>query len=210
MDKAYDARQIFANNLKRMLKLRGHDQVDLAAYMNVSSSTASDWCTGKKYPRVDNVQKLADWLGVVKSDLTEEKIDSSMILPTGMVPILGQIPAGVPILAEENLEGYLPTMLKNPDEYFYLRVKGESMINAGIKTGDLVLIHKQNSADNGDIVACRVNGDEATLKRFNQNKNMVMLTPENPAYSPILIECNQFNEGYAEIIGIAKQVIKNL
>ncbi|WOC31657.1 MULTISPECIES: helix-turn-helix domain-containing protein [Caproicibacterium] len=73
MNNKKDSRFIFAENLRRILKQKGYDQVDLANYMGVSSSTASDWCNGKKYPRVDKVQRLADWLEVLKSDLTEEK-----------------------------------------------------------------------------------------------------------------------------------------
>ena len=137
MNEPINAREIFARNLKAILRQKGLDQVDLANYMGVSSSTASDWCTGKKYPRVDKMQKMADWLGVLKSDLTEEKQGTNIIPITGMVPIVGSIPAGVPVLAQENIEGYLPVVVKNPEEYFSLRVHGTSMINAGIPDGSL-------------------------------------------------------------------------
>lgn len=206
MNEPTGAREIFARNLKRFLKQKGYDQVGLAAHMSISSSTASDWCNGKKYPRVDKMQKLADWLGVLKSDLTEEKGSSDIIPITGMVPILGSIPAGVPVLAIENIEGYLPTAVKDPEEYFYLRVHGMSMINAGIPDGSLALIHQQPDAENGQIVACRVNGDEATLKRFKRIGDTVVLVPENPDFQPIIVKCSDFNDGHAQIIGIVKQV----
>jgi len=205
-----DARKIFAANLRRLLEKRGYDQVILAQHMNISSSTASDWCTGKKYPRIDRVQQLADWLGVLKSELTEERIANNVFPVTGMVPILGVIPAGVPILAEENVIGYLPVLVKNPEEYFALTVRGTSMINAGIPDGSLVLIHQQPVAENGQIVACRVNGDEATLKRFKQIGDTILLMPENPDYQPIIVKCSDFRSGYAEIIGVAKQVITEI
>ncbi|XOQ49657.1 MAG: hypothetical protein ACFWUM_12275 [Eubacteriales bacterium] len=127
-----------------------------------------------------------------------------------MVPIVGTIPAGAPVLATENVEGYMPTLVKNPEEYFALRVHGKSMINAGIPDGSLVLIHQQPCAENGQIVACRINGDEATLKRFKQIGDTVVLMPENPDFQPIVVKCSDFENGYAEIIGIAKQVITDL
>jgi repressor LexA len=210
MNEPINAREIFARNLKAILRQKGLDQVDLANYMGVSSSTASDWCTGKKYPRVDKMQKMADWLGVLKSDLTEEKQGTNIIPITGMVPIVGSIPAGVPVLAQENIEGYLPVVVKNPEEYFSLRVHGTSMINAGIPDGSLVLIHQQPDAEDGQIVACRVNGDEATLKRFKRVGDTVFLMPDNPEFDPIIVKCSDFNSGYAEIIGVAKQVITEL
>lgn len=210
MEKAGEARKIFSDNLRRLLAKKGYDQVVLAQEMQVSSSTASDWCTGKKYPRVDKMQRLADWLGVFKSELTEEQKARNIISITGLVPILGIIPAGVPILAEENITGYLPTLVKNPEEYFALTVRGTSMINAGIPDGSLVLIHQQPVAENGQIVACRVNGDEATLKRFKQIGDTILLMPENPDYQPIIVKCSDFCSGYAEILGVAKQVITEI
>ena len=100
-----------------------------------------------------------------------------------MVPILGKIAAGQPILADEYLEGYLPVDpniygMTTPDDYFYLKVSGESM-NLKIHNGDYALIHKQDYAENGDIIVAIVNGDdEATLKRYKKlTDEMVMLEP---------------------------------
>lgn len=155
----------------------------------------------------DRIEKLAKVLNCTPADLMGWDYKDENIIPiTGGVPVVGRIVAGYPILAEENIEGYLPTMLKNPSEYLYLRVKGDSMKNAGIKSGALVLIHRQSCAENGDIVACRVNGDEATLKRFSQTKDIVILSPENSEYQPIVVPNRQFENGYAEIIGVVKQV----
>ncbi|MDR2181389.1 MAG: transcriptional repressor LexA [Treponema sp.] len=103
------------------------------------------------------------------------------------VPILGTVAAGKPILAEENWEGALPihsSMLKKNRQYFAVRVRGDSMKDAGIFDKDLVLIQKQNTARNGDIVVAVV--DEAvTLKRFFKEAARVKLAPENSAYNPI-------------------------
>ena len=122
------------------------------------------------------------------------------------VPVVGTIRAGLPILAEENIEGYEYDDVPEDKDYFFLRVKGDSMIGAHILDGSLVLIKPQPCADDGQIVACLVNGDEATLKRFYQQGDMVILKPENPAYNPIIVPCSDFDSGYARIVGIVIEV----
>lgn len=128
----------------------------------------------------------------------------------GMVPVVGVIRAGVPLLAEENISGYEFADVKDPENYFYLTVTGDSMINARIFAGSKVLVRKQNCAENGQIVVCRVNGEEATLKRFKQKGDTVLLLPENPAYEPLIISYRDFETGYAEIMGVAKKVLSDL
>ena len=103
------------------------------------------------------------------------------------VPLLGQVTAGMPVLAEENIEGYLvlpEEMIKN-DAVFLLRVKGPSMKDAGILDGDLVIVKQQPVAENGEIVAALL-GEDATVKRFYREKGYVRLKPENPDFAPIL------------------------
>lgn len=84
------------------------------------------------------------------------------------------------------------------------------MINAGINPDDLVLVRMQPTADSGQIVACRINGDECTLKRFKQQGDMVILMPENTAYEPIIVPCEDFGNGHASIIGVALEVKRKL
>ena len=106
------------------------------------------------------------------------------------VPILGRIAAGVPLLAEENREGALPLdpawVGGRGDDVFGLRVRGESMINAHIVEGDLVLVRRQDHAQPGDIVVALVDG-EATVKRFARDAHAVLLRPEHPTMGPIVI-----------------------
>jgi len=123
-------------------------------------------------------------------------------------PILGAIPAGYPVLADENIEGYASVDYPEPNNYFWLRVKGDSMINAGIDTGDLVLIRWQSCANDGQIVACRVNGDEATLKRYRKQEGSVVLVPENPKYPPQVVKATEFEEGNASVLGVVVEIRK--
>jgi len=104
------------------------------------------------------------------------------------VPIVGKIAAGIPLLAEQNIDEYfpLPTNFISSKDNFILRVKGESMINAAIKPGDLLVTKKQNTAENGDIVIALVE-DEATVKRFFKEDGKIRLQPENDLMEPIIL-----------------------
>jgi repressor LexA len=102
------------------------------------------------------------------------------------LPVVGAVAAGTPILAAENIETTipLPTEVVRDDSTFVLRVKGESMIDAGILDGDYVVVRQQSTADNGDIVVAMLE-DEATVKRFYRETDRVRLQPENPTMDPI-------------------------
>ena len=106
------------------------------------------------------------------------------------IPIIGRVAAGEPLLAEQNIEDYFPI----PVEYmpnkqtFMLQVQGESMINAGILDGDNVIVRKQETAQNGDIVIAMTAEDEATCKRFYKEKNHFRLQPENDLLEPIILD----------------------
>ena len=116
----------------------------------------------------------------------------------GQIPVVGVVTAGMPILAVENREG---TMAWDGDpSCFALRVRGDSMINAGILDGDKVVVRPQSTASNGQIVVARI-GDEATVKRLSLKNGQVWLLPENPAYDPI-------DGSEAEIVGLVKAVVR--
>ena len=201
-----------ASNIKRLRESHGMSQLEFGNIAGVTDKAVSTWETGKKEPRMGAIQKIADHFGLKKSDIIEDSDSTSFKIPSNatpatdvpMIPEVGEIAAGVPILADQNIIGYLPAEgIKNPEEYFYLRVNGDSMINAGIPDGSSVLIHKQSCAEDGQIVACMVNGDSATLKRFKQLGGTVLLIPENSKYKPIIVKSADFETGYARICGIA-------
>lgn len=117
------------------------------------------------------------------------------------VPIVGNVAAGSPILAEECIEDYLTFDTGGrTGEYFALRVRGESMLGAGILPGDLVVVRRQPTANNGEIVVALLE-DEATVKRFSLKNGRVWLLPENEAYSPI-------DGTYAQILGKVAAVVR--
>lgn len=116
----------------------------------------------------------------------------------GQIPVIGVVTAGLPILAIENQEGTMPW--NGDPDCFALRVRGDSMIGAGILSGDKVVVRPQATAHDGQIVVARI-GDEATVKRLSRRNGEVWLLPENPDYAPI-------DGKEAEIIGIVKAVVR--
>jgi len=125
------------------------------------------------------------------------------------LPLLGEIAAGGPLLAEQNVEEYVavPEPLARGGEEFLLRVKGDSMINAGILEGDLVVVRRQQDARNGDIVVALAGpdetADEATVKRFFRENDRIRLQPENDALEPIYTD-------YVEVLGKVTGVFRSL
>lgn len=111
-----------------------------------------------------------------------------LLEPSGL-PIVGQVAAGSPILAEQNIEDYLPieSRLFKPKADFLLRVKGMSMCDAGIMDGDLLAVHKSPVAERNQVVVARID-DEVTVKRFRQRGNIITLFPENPEFKPIRVD----------------------
>lgn len=101
------------------------------------------------------------------------------------IPVLGNVAAGAPILAQEHIEEYLPFDAGgHPEEYFALRVRGESMLKAGILPEDLVVVHQQPQVENAEICVALL-GEEATVKRFSNKNGRIFLLPENDEYTPI-------------------------
>lgn len=108
---------------------------------------------------------------------------------TSPVPVIGQVAAGTPILATEYIEGYVPVSdsIRRGRQLFALRVKGDSMIDAGIFEGDILIVNRTPTAENGQIVVAMID-DEATVKRFYRENGHIRLQPENSAYEPIIAE----------------------
>ena len=123
------------------------------------------------------------------------------------IPLVGHITAGQPILAVENIDEYIPlpvNLVKGSDN-FILRVKGESMINAGILNDDYIVVDRKNTASNSQIVVALINGESSTVKRFFKEGNLVRLQPENEFMEPLILD-----ERYVDIIGVVTGVFRTL
>jgi repressor LexA len=153
-----------------------------------------------------NLEKL----GVLKRDPTKPRALEVLVnkargaVAPGGLPLVGQVAAGSPVLAEENIEEYVtvPEIAGGDQGEFVLEVKGDSMINAGILEGDHVIVRKQETAQNGEIVVALV-GEEATVKRFFREEQHVRLQPENDALDPILTREVQL---LGRVVGVCRRV----
>lgn len=121
-----------------------------------------------------------------------------------LIPIIGRVAAGTPILAQENIEGTIlvdPSLCKHGNEMFGLRVKGDSMINAGILENDIVVVNSQKDARDGEIIIALID-DEATVKRFRRLKSSIELVPENEKYSPIRLNNDENFSIIGKVVGV--------
>jgi repressor LexA len=131
-------------------------------------------------------------------------LGKTVLTATRDVPILGKVPAGKPLLSEENIEG----ILSIPDDMgsgklFALQVKGDSMIGVGILDGDKVIVKQQGTAENGEIVCAMING-EATLKRFFKKDGVITLKAENDKYAPITVSEGEFRIA-GRVVGLLRK-----
>lgn len=177
----------------------------VAKETGISATTFTDWKNGRSTPKIDKLKKIADLFGVSLEYMmgaTEARTRSDGT----KIAIIGEIRAGSPIITDQTILGYETADVGDSEEYFYLKVCGDSMKNIGMVDGSLVLFHKQQYAEDGDIVACLVGGDSATVKRFRRSKKNVYLLPENEDYSPIRLTTDDFESGEARILGVAREV----
>ncbi len=191
MSNAVNPREIFCENLKTHMRRMGMDQAQIVTALSVTASTVSDWVNGKKYPRVDAMQRLAAFLGISLSQLTTQtesgiRHPAMTPIPANRVPLVGSIQCGAPTFAAEDLEGYVEVGAGIRAD-FALRARGDSMSGIGILDGFLVFIRKQSAVNDGEVAAVILD-DDATLKRVRYLPGgMTMLQAENPKYSPIVI-----------------------
>ena len=186
-----NSKNILAKNIRHYMELNNKTRNEMCEALGVKYTTFTDWVNAKTYPRIDRIEEIAAYFGIEKSALLEDpaQLPKDAIpyqkRPTQPVPLVGIVSCGVPLLAEDNIEGYIDTPTQDittGETYFWLRAKGDSMINVGIHEGDLLLIRQQNDVDSGDIAVVAINEDVATLKRVIKKENALILQPENPAY----------------------------
>ncbi len=182
-----------SGNLKRILHLKGVSQTDLSNKTELPTSTISDYVNGKTLIPPGNLQKIADSLNVLKTDINSsfKKAPSYK-----SIPLIDRIFAGEGLLAEQNVEGYIQYPFQDSRQPDYaLKVKNDSMVGAGIESGDIVFIRYAQWADyNGQIVAALINDDqEGTLKRikWSEGSPLIKLTPGNSKHKVIEVLPNQ-------------------
>ncbi|BDF71733.1 LexA repressor 1 [Oscillospiraceae bacterium] len=207
----------FGARLRALMEERGWSYEQLGAELGMNPQTLNRYVLGQREPKIGTATAMAmalevDPLWLQGYDVPRRRASGAPGTPGrgAVVPILGVIRAGAPILAVEDIEGYAAAGVPDPEQHFYLRVTGDSMVNAGIQSGDLVLIRRQDAAESGQIVACLLDGADATLKRLRIQRDIAVLQPENPAYEPRIIPLKDFETGAARIVGVAVKLVRNL
>ena len=178
----------FSDMLGYLRKRDGYSQKDLADKIGMSRSTIAMYEAGEREPDFETLEALADTFNVNMDTLLGKPSSFPPnvvpLRPMGKVPLVGQIACGTPILAEQNITDYvdLPGHIRAD---YALTCRGDSMIGAGIRDGDIVYIRQQEEVENGQIAAVSVDQDGATLKRFYLEQGVVQLVAENPAVPPL-------------------------
>lgn len=168
---------------------------DIAVSVGVAKSTIQRYEKGTikkiKLPVIESIANALEvnpnWLiGNVDNPLPQSSQNEYPYNPTRRIPILGRISAGLPLYAEQHIEGFTYTELNHGGEYFALRVSGDSMTAARINEGDILIVRRQNIVENGEIAVVLVDDEEATVKRFHKDGDIVTLTPNsyNPEHQP--------------------------
>jgi repressor LexA len=175
-----EQKRIFSNNLNYYLAKNNLQQKEVANSIGAKPTTFNMWCKGQAIPRSGMIQALADYFGIAKGDLVDEKDFSVSEIKGVKIPVLGYVVAGLPIEAVENIIDYeeIPLEMSRQGEFFGLKIKGHSM-EPRICEGDIVIVRKQSDVESGDIAIVLVNGDKATCKKITKTETGINLVPLN-------------------------------
>lgn len=207
---------LFGERLRNARRNKGFTLDELSKIYNdkysagLNKGTLSKYENGKQEPMISVVKNLSTILGVNVDYLlgASDVNNSHLVVGKGIkIPVLGKVPAGVPIEAVEDIIDYeeIPEELSKEGEFFGLQIKGDSM-EPRICSGDVVIVRKQDDAETGDLVIAMINGNEATCKRLMKYENGIRLMPNNPAYEPLYFSNKEIEEKPVKIIG---KVVEN-
>ncbi|VUZ28485.1 LexA repressor [Acetobacterium wieringae] len=209
-------KKVLAENLKYYMNLHDKSRNDLCSALDLSYTTVSDWVNGKKYPRIDKIEMMANFFGIQKSDLIESKGKNSNVTPINIptdtitIKVYGSVPAGQPIEAVEDVIGYeeIPVAwTRFGKEFIALVVKGDSMYPKYFE-GDTVIIEVAPDCNNGQDAVVYVNGYDATLKEVHKNDDgSITLKPFNREYPEKTYQCSK--DGVT-ILGVVKELRRKM
>ena len=181
-----------------LLRTENHlTQTEFAKIAGATDKAVSSWEKGTRSPKLQYTKPICEHFGIDLHAFIDESNDiykpglPSDATPVDLtsrhrIPILGRIAAGLPLYAEQNIEGYTLTDLNGGSEYFALRVNGDSMNAARIEDGDVIIVRRQDEVENGELAVVIVGDDDATVKRFYATNDTVTLMPQsrNPEHQP--------------------------
>ena len=177
---------IMAENLRYYIQLSKKTQKEICKDLNFKEMTFSDWVNAKTYPRIDKIEKMAQYFGIEKSDLIEKRKRTASTTTSILIPVLGRIVAGKPMDAITDIIDYeeITPRMAQKGKHFALVVKGNSM-EPTLQEGDVVIVRQQPTVENGEIAIVLVNGNEATVKEVKEAPAGITLIGHNVAvYTP--------------------------
>lgn len=199
--------------LKKLRADNHYTQSKLALLLGVSRSTISMWEIGSSEPDNEALTKIAELFNVSIDSLLGRKFDNNIepiSLPKNVIkiPVLGRIPAGVPLEAIEDVLEYVEIseeLTRGGKEFFALKIQGDSMYPEYL-SGDIVIFEVSPTCETGDDCAVMVNGDDATFKRIERKENGIMVKPLNPEYETTFFTNEEIETKPVRILGIAREL----
>jgi len=198
-------KKIMAKNIQYYMTLNNKTRNEMCSALGVKYTTFTDWVNGKSYPRIDKIELMANYFGISKSDLVEDKIAMSTTRAhrKGVtINVYGRVAAGLPIEAIEEIidTEEIPEEMARTGEFFGLRIQGNSM-EPDIHNGDTVIVRRQPDAESGEIVIALVNGNDGVCKRLKKYADSIALISLNPNYEPMYFNCKEVEEEPVQILG---------
>lgn len=193
----------FKNNLRALRKANNLTQDDLAHKLGYKSfTTVQKWEDGTAYPKMENLMLMADMFGISIDRLLDGDL-SKEVTKMVPIPIIGIVRTGPGIYAEQDFFGYEYCVDKDSKgaEYFYLKITGDSMINARILDGDIVYVRRQSNVENNDLAIVLLENNEVTLKRIVFENDGMTLKPANDTYKSMHFSYQEMQEKGIQIIG---------
>ncbi|MDD2715295.1 MAG: S24 family peptidase [Candidatus Wallbacteria bacterium] len=202
----------FSRRLLELMKEKGLNQSKLALILCTKQQNISRWIAGETLPRMRMAEKIAGVFNVSVEDLIGNPLTIEADFEIAVLPVLGKIPAGVPLESATDIVGEVEVpkaMLQRYGDVFALMVLGESMTGAGIMPGDVVIVAKNVEIRNGDVAAVKLNDYDTTLKRIIYDEDHVILQAENPKFKPIILSKDKLSEKGFEILGRVVKLVRD-
>lgn len=207
--------KIISHNLNRLFNEKNINREQISKDLNIGYSTLSNWLLGYNAPKMDKIQKIAEYLNVnitdiiTKNNINYKDVDYDIINEDDnfiRMPIIGSVPAGIPIEAIEDYDGELMVPMSHlkgsRSDYMLITVKGDSMYPKYLD-GDIILVRKNPSPDSGKDCIVFVNDEDATLKTFYKDKKGITLKPINPMYKEMHFTPEEVNSNNIRVLGVA-------
>lgn len=196
-------KKIMAKNIQYYMDKYGKSRNEMCDALGVKYTTFTDWVKGNSYPRIDKIELMANYFGISKADLVEDRYNDISSGHKGVtINVLGRVAAGIPIEAIEDIidTEEITEEMARTGEFFALQINGDSM-EPKFSKGDVVIVHQQPDAEDGQIVIATVNGCDATCKRLKKYADGIALLSTNPAFEPMYFSEKEVKNKPVRIIG---------